>query len=115
MALSLSHRRGTLSQWTPYSFKVCLIHSNWVQALAAATYSASAVERDIQFCFLEDQHTKDLPRNWQAPEVDFLSSLSPAQSASLYPQSMKSEPFGYQRPYLGVFTKYLKTLLTATM
>src|SRR3954471_20160695 len=77
MALSLSHRRGTLSHWTPYSFKVCLIHSNWVQALAAATYSASAVERDIQFCFLENQHTKDLPRNWQAPDVDFLSSLSP--------------------------------------
>ena len=36
--------------------------------------SASAVERDMQFCFLEDQLTKDLPINWQAPEVDFLSS-----------------------------------------
>ena len=23
---SLSHQRGTLSQMTPYSFKVCLIH-----------------------------------------------------------------------------------------
>src|SRR3954468_9217531 len=77
MALSLSHRRGTLSQWTPYSFKVCLIHSNWVQALAAATYSASAVERDIQFCFLEDQHTKDLPRNWHAPVVIFFHLCPP--------------------------------------
>ena len=78
IALSLSHKRGTLSQWTPYSFKVYLIHNNWVHPLAAATHSSSAVERYIQFCFLEEQHTKDLPRNWQAPEVDFLSSLSPA-------------------------------------
>src|SRR3954468_343551 len=98
MALSLSHRRGTLSLRTPYYFKVCLIHSNWVQALAAATYSASAVERDIQFCFLEDQHTKDLPRNWKAPDVDFLSSLSPAQSESVYPQRENVEPRGYQIP-----------------
>src|SRR3954469_3793605 len=98
MALSLSHRRGTWSQWTPYSFKVGLIHSNWVQALAAATYSASAVERDIHFCFLEDQHTKVLQRNWQASDVDFLSSLSPAQSESVYPQRANVDPRGYQRP-----------------
>src|SRR3954465_3804291 len=98
MALSLSHRRCTLSQWTLYSFKVFLIHSNSVQALAAATYSASAVERDIQFCFLEDQHTKDLPRNWQDLEVDFLSSLSPSQSESVYPQRENVDPLGYQRP-----------------
>ena len=76
-------KRGTLSQVTPYSFKVCLIHNNWVHPLAAATYAAAVMERDMQFCFLEDQHTKDLPRNWHAPEVDFLSSLSPAQPKSV--------------------------------
>jgi hypothetical protein len=70
-------------------------------------------ERDTQFCFLEDQQTKDLPRNWQASEVDFLSTLSPAQSESEYPTSSKLEPFGYQRPKVGVSIKYQKTLLTA--
>jgi hypothetical protein len=69
-----------------------------VHPLAAAMYSASAVERDMQFCFLEDQHTKDLPRNWQAPEVDFLSSLSAAQSESVKQQREKYEPLGYQSP-----------------
>src|SRR3954464_5858572 len=103
MALSLSHRRGTLSQWIPYYFKVCLIHSNWVQALAATTYSASAVERDIQFCLLEDQHTKDLPRNWQAPKVDFISYLhqpnpSPCihKERMLSPEDTKYHSLGYE-------------------
>ena len=41
-------------------------------------YSALAVDKDTEFCFLEDQDTRDLPRNWQVPEVDFLSTLSPA-------------------------------------
>src|SRR5215216_2709556 len=82
IALLLSHRRGTLSQVTPYSFKVCLIHSNCAQKLAAATYSASVEESDTQFCFLEDQLTKERPRNWHPPEVDFLSTQSPSQSES---------------------------------
>ena len=78
IALTLSHRRGTLSKLTPKSFKCCLIHNSWAQQLAAAIYSDSAVDIDTQFCFLDDQHTKDLPRNWQVPEVDFLPTLSPA-------------------------------------
>jgi hypothetical protein len=59
-----------------------LPHSYCAQQLAAAINSASVVERDTQFCFLDDQHTKDLPRKWQAPEVDFGSTLSSAQSES---------------------------------
>jgi hypothetical protein len=73
------------------------------QKLAAATYSASAVERDTQFCFLEDQLTKDLPRNWQAPEVDFLSTLSlpnrnpsTQQAQSLIPSGTKGQKLGYE-------------------
>jgi hypothetical protein len=45
---------------------------------------------------------QDLPRNWQAPEVDFLSTLSPAESESEYPTSSKFDPLGYQRPKVGV-------------
>ena len=41
-------QRGTLSQMTPYSFKVCLIHKSCAQQLPAATYSASMDERDTQ-------------------------------------------------------------------
>jgi hypothetical protein len=44
----------------------------------------------------------DLPRNWQAPEDDFLSTLSPTQSESEYPTISKLDPFGYQRPKVGV-------------
>ena len=67
---------------TSYSFKVCLIHKSCAQQLPAATYSASVDEIDTQLCFLEDQLTKEQPRNWRPPEVDFLSTLSPAQSES---------------------------------
>jgi hypothetical protein len=59
-------------------------------------------ERDTQFCFFEDQQTNDLPRNCQALELDFLSTLSPAQSESEYPISSNLDPFGYQRPKVGV-------------
>jgi hypothetical protein len=76
-------------------------------------YSASAVERVTEFCFLEAQDTRDLPKNWQVPDVLFLSSLHPAQSASEYPIKSKVDPLGYQRPNLGVKTKYLKIHFTA--
>jgi hypothetical protein len=77
-------------------------------------YSSSVVERDTQVCFFEDQHTKDLPRNWQDLKVDFLSTLSLAQSESRYSTGLKLVPFAYQRQKLGPFTKYQKTLLTTT-
>jgi hypothetical protein len=65
-------------------------------------YSASAVERAIEFYFLEAQDTRDLSKNWQVPDVLFLSILHPAQSASEYPIKSKVDPLGYQRPNLGV-------------
>jgi hypothetical protein len=37
-----------------------------------------------------------------SPGVDFLSTLSPTQSESEYPTSSKLDPFGYQRPKIGV-------------
>jgi hypothetical protein len=75
MALSFSHKSGTLLNLQPKSLKVSLIQSSWAQQASAATYSASAVERATEFCFLELQDTKDLPRNWQVPDVLFLSTL----------------------------------------
>ena len=39
------------------------IANNPVQQLPAETYSASAVDRATEFCFLDDHDTKDLPKN----------------------------------------------------
>jgi hypothetical protein len=36
------------------------------------------VDKATEFCFLELQDTKDLPRNWQVPIILFLSTLQPA-------------------------------------
>jgi hypothetical protein len=46
-----------------------------VQQWPAAIYSASAVERATEFCFFEAQDTRDLPKNWQVPDVLFLLIL----------------------------------------
>jgi hypothetical protein len=35
--------------------------------------------------FAGDQDTKEDPKNWQVPEVDFLSNRHPAKSASEKP------------------------------
>jgi hypothetical protein len=36
-------------------------------------------------CLREDQDTGEEPKNWQVPEVDFLSNRHPAKSASEKP------------------------------
>ena len=78
MALSLSHIRGIFVNSHPKSLKVCFIHKSWAQQAPVATYSASAVDKATEFCFLELQDTKDQLRNWQVPVVLFLSTLQPA-------------------------------------
>jgi hypothetical protein len=65
-------------------------------------YSASAVERATEFCFFEAHDTRDLPKNWQVPDVLFLSILRHAQSAYEYPIKSKVDPLVYQSPKLGV-------------
>ena len=77
-ALSLSHNKRISLNFTPKSRRVCFIHNNWAQQLPAEIYSASAVEKAIEFYFFEDQEIRDLLRNWQPLEVFFLSTLHPA-------------------------------------
>jgi hypothetical protein len=36
------------------------------------------VDNAMEFCFFELHDTKDLRRNWQVPDVLFLSTLQPA-------------------------------------
>jgi hypothetical protein len=78
IALSLSHRSGTLLKLYPKSLRVCLIQISCAQHYPAATYSASAVDRATEVCFLELHDTRDLPKNWHVPDVLFLSTLHPA-------------------------------------
>jgi hypothetical protein len=53
MALVLSQniRMGS-SYSTCISFKVCFIHSTWVQHVVVAMYSASVVDKDTEDYFL---------------------------------------------------------------
>src|ERR1044072_8487870 len=80
---------------------------------AADIYSASAVESAIVYCLLLAHEIKLHPRNWQFPEVLFLSILSPAKSASQKPESLYSDVFSYIKPRLVVPFRYLRILFTA--
>mgnify|MGYP005837390449 CR=1 FL=1 len=90
----------------PIIFKSLVIQSNWAQHEPTTMYSTSVVDNDTEFCFLEDQDTRDLPRNRQVPKVDFLSTLSLATQS-------KEDLLGYQMPKFGVWIKYLTILFTA--
>jgi hypothetical protein len=87
MALVLSHMRGTGEHSSPKSLSVYVIQSSWEQQLAAATYSASVVDWATLDWLREDQETSEEPKNWQVPEVDFLSTRHLAKSTSKKPRS----------------------------
>jgi hypothetical protein len=113
MALVLSHWSGTWVYSSRTSLMVYEIQGSWEQQLAAATYSASVVDWATVDCLREDQDTKEEPKNWQVPEVDFLSNRHPAKSMSEKPWSAREEDAEYQRPKSGVWRKYLKIRFTA--
>jgi hypothetical protein len=71
MALVLSHWSGT---WVYSSPKSLMVY--------AVTYSASVVDWATLDCLREDQYTKEEPKNWQVPEVDFLSNRHPTKCAT---------------------------------
>jgi hypothetical protein len=113
MALVLSHWSGTWVYSSAKSLMVYVIQRSWEQQLAATTYSASLVDWATFDCLREDQDTKEVPKNWQIPEVDFLSNRHPAKSASEKPWWAKEEDAEYQRSKSGVWCKYLKIRFTA--
>jgi hypothetical protein len=95
MALVLSHWSGTCVYSSPKSLTVYVIQRSWEQQLAAVTYSASIVDWATLDCLREDQDTKEYPKNWQVPEVDFLSKRHPTKSASEKTWSAKEEDAEY--------------------
>jgi hypothetical protein len=107
MALVLSHWSGTWVYSSPKSLMVYVNQRSWEKQLAAATYSASVVDWATIDCLREDQDTKEDPKNWQVPEVDFLFNWHPAKSACEKPWSAKEEDVEYQRQKSRVWRKYL--------
>ena len=76
-------------------------------------YSASAVDKATEFCFFEDQETKERPSKWHLPDVLMQSTQHPKKSESEYPKSVKLVPLGYHKAMLGVCLRYLRIRLTA--
>jgi hypothetical protein len=113
MALVLSHWSGTWVYSSPKSIMVYVIQRSWEQQLVAATYSASVVDWATLDYLRDDQDTKEDPKNWQVPKVDFLSNRHPTKSASKKPWRANEEDAEYQRPKSGVWRKNLKIHFTA--
>jgi len=57
-------------------------HSISEVVIARLRYSALAMDRATTICCLDHQEIRLLPKKIHAPEVDFLSSISDAQTAS---------------------------------
>ena len=110
IALVLSQSRGTSLIFNPKSASCYLSQSICAQQLLATMYSASAVERATQACFLLCQEMRLDPRRWQVPLVLFLSSSHPAKSKSEQPIKCIREWEGYHRPTLVVPLIYLRIL-----
>jgi len=113
MALVLSQKMGIRSSLRLKSNSCCLIHRIWAQQLPVATYSASAVDKATETCFLLCQLTKEFENKWQVPLVLFLSDLQPVKSESEKPTNEQSLPLEYHSPYFGVPDRYRSIRLTA--
>lgn len=97
----------------PSSDKIdCIQHSSAV-AIARPRYSASVLDFETVFCFLELQETRLEPIWTQYPLVLRLSSGHPAQSASEYALSFRSEFGLLLRPKVIVCLRYRIIRLTA--
>ena len=57
-------------------------NKNYCTVSLRATYSASDVEKETQFCVLENQHTHAPPHAIAPPDTDLLSVALLTQSAS---------------------------------
>ena len=81
------------------SFKNCRSHSTSSLALSKAMNSDSIVERAMHVCLEDFQDTAAPPKVNMYPLVDFDSSESTIQLASLYPSST-----GGYCPYLKAYS-----------
>ena len=82
-ALLSQYRRLACVWWHPRSPNSFLIHRISVTPFAIPLNSASALDKATTFGFLLLQVTRLPPTRVKYPELDFRSSRSPAQSASV--------------------------------
>ena len=99
--------------WPNYPAKSVRSQTTSLAAELATIYSASAVLRATEFCFLLHQEITAEPRLKQHLEVLFLSAVHLAQSESVNPCDFKSHSESYRRPYPTVPRKYLSTCFAA--
>ena len=83
------------------------------QAILAAMYSASAVLKATDFCFLLIHEIEAEPRLKQHPDVLLRSTTLPAQLASVYPRSITLSTV-YLSPWFIVPRRYLRRFLAPT-
>ena len=91
-----------ISREFPGSVRTCLSQIDSWPALYNAMYFASAVEQATHFCFLLLHNTAPPVSINSYPDVDLLSFVSPAQSASLNPIHAVASPLLYRVPYCTV-------------
>lgn len=83
-ALKLSQNiYGGSYSLTPRSLSKNVTQATLVVVAYIALYSASVLDPQTVFFFLEHQEMHVVPKNTQTPMVDFLVSRQPAQFASL--------------------------------
>jgi hypothetical protein len=88
-------------------------HCNSQVAEDRAMYSASEEDLETFACFLARHEFKDFPMKKQYPDIDFLVSTHPAQSASEYPINCICESLLKNSACPGLFFKHLITLQAA--
>ena len=100
------------SQKNKHYLNVYVIQRICAQHKPVAMYSASAVDKANEFCFLLCHETSECPRKCQVSLVLFLLTLQPAKLAFEYPINSKLSPLGYHRPMSIVPFKYLRIRFT---
>ena len=112
-AETLSHHKiGASTRKTPSSLSKVWSQHNSAEAKARARYSDTILERETVSCFLADHVIGLEPRYTSKPEVDLLSSRSPAQSTSVKAESVNG-PVVNDSPKWKVPHKYLRIPLAA--
>jgi hypothetical protein len=102
-----------LSYLTCKYSRVCFIQITCLQQDATTMYFYFVVDSDIDVCFLLDHVTRHFPRNNAPSLVLFVSSILPAQSASIYEFKVNYFVFGYHNPKSKVACRYIIILFTS--
>lgn len=105
------HNRAEVGALIPSSRRSICTHIT--SAIAIDLYSASVLDCESEACLRAHQDTKMDPRNTARPPVDLMSSMQPAQLASVNAQTRVDKDLCIRRPSPSVGFRYLRMRLTA--